>query len=310
MMRAFNDRTMSVPLPSKLKGACPASAEHKNASVLSGATPLFSDVIDLPKDIADGLCCEMTQGNYYTNTLLGPSKKYPGQGQYICTAWTPSDPKVPPQFKPGNSSVTAGHSLRPPPPDPKCTQKQTIHECFGDSTIASCSWSGGQCTYGPPIECGNPGKGQAFCMGVLLGDKTYPSGGPAGRVWNSFNWTTGTLAGPISPVQMPPQILNLAQNGWFSVKSANATEGWKVCVQYNELREDGKSSDPNTGFVGCASYGGGMLDLTRGHTPNMDVFVGFGSSNGWGEKGFDPHATPALWGQYVFWSNSTSAVRR
>ena len=79
MMRAFNDRTMSVPLPSKLKGACPASAEHKNASVLSGATPLFSDVIDLPKDIADGLCCEMTQGNYYTNTLLGPSKSSEGK---------------------------------------------------------------------------------------------------------------------------------------------------------------------------------------------------------------------------------------
>jgi hypothetical protein len=121
---------------------------------------------------------------------------------------------------------------------------------------------------------------------------------------DSFNWTSGTIAGPTKIVQEPPQILKLSQNGWLSTEVD--TQGWQVCVYYNELLKDGTTSDPHTGFMACASLGGGMLDLTRGTTPNMDAFATFGASNGWSESGYDPHASTAMWGQFIFWSNSTA----
>ena len=54
--------------------------------------------------------------------------------------------------------------------------------------------------------------------GSLKGHKTgmdckysYTPGGPAGRVLNSFNWTTGTIDGSVKIDQEPPQILKIGQ---------------------------------------------------------------------------------------------------
>ena len=140
----------------------------------------------------------------------------------------------------------------------------------------------------------------------MLADAPYPSGASAGRVLNSFNWTIGTISGKVGPVQQPPQVLKLEQNGWWSMEQ-KPNEGWQACLQYNELLEDAKTSYPHTGFEACVSYGGGLLDLTRGTTPNLDAFAMYGQSNGWNEKGYDPHAAGVIWGQFIIWSNSTVA---
>ena len=174
--------------------------------------------------------------------------------------------------------------------------------------MPACSWSGSKgCTYGPPLECGCPiaplpAKRAPFCIGILLDESPFTPGGSTGRVLNSFNWTTGTIQGSVKIVQEPPQLLKLGQNGWFSTEVDPA--GWQICVYYDELRKKG-----HTEFVACASLGGGMLDLTGGTTPNMDAFAAYGQSNGWSESGYDPHASIALWGQFIFWSNSTAITK-
>ena len=74
-----------------------------------------------------------------------------------------------------------------------------------------------------------------------------------------------------------------------------------------ELSKDGRSADPDSGFSACASYGAGMLDLTRGSTKNIANYAGIGASDGWSEKGYHPSAGRALWGYFMFWSNTTAA---
>ena len=75
-----------------------------------------------------------------------------------------------------------------------------------------------------------------------------------------------------------------------------------------ELSKDGRSADPNSGFSACARLGAGMLDLTRGSTKNIANYAGIGASDGWSEKGYHPSAGRALWGYFMFWSNTTAAV--
>ena len=306
---AHNDLWPSTTPTNEAPTPAPLTCTAKNASVLTGAKFLFNVQQELPADVAQTICCSVAMGLFYTNTYVGPAKKHRGQGIFICTVWGPSDPNVPPKFAPGNSSVMAGQgSPRPPPADPKCTSKKTIHDCLAGQ---HCSWSGSKgCTYGPPLECGNfaplPAKRGPFCVGIVVVDSPYTPGGPAGRVLNSFNWTTGTIDGSVKIDQEPPQILKLGQNGWFSTEVDPS--GWEICVYYNELLKGGSASDPRTGFVACASLGGGMLDLTRGTTPNMDAFASYGGSSGWNESGYDPHASTAMWGQFIFWSNSSTTV--
>ena len=64
-------------------------------------------------------------------------------------------------------------------------------------------------------------------------------------------------------------------------------------------------SDPNTGFSACANYGG-AIGLKKGSSKNVANYVAFGESAGWTEKGYDPSAGTALWGYFMFWSNTTS----
>ena len=298
-----------APTPAPLK--CTA----KNASVLTGVKFMFNVELDLPSDLAHSICCSVASGFYFTNTNLGPSKnpKHSGQNTYVCTAWGPSDPNVPPQFAPGNNSVSAGHSPRPPPPDPKCTSKKTIHDCLSGAAagMVSCSWSGSKgCTYSPPLECGGfnppPAKRGPFCIGIMLDQSPFMPGGSPPRVLNSFNWTAGTTSGSVKPVQMPPQIIKLGQNGWLSTEVD--PDGWQICVYYDELLKNGTASNPTTRFMACASLGGGLLDLTRAATPNMGDFAVFGASTGWSESGYNPHASTAMWGQFIFWSNSTAVA--
>ena len=93
----------STALPRTIaQGLCPAGAQHKNASVLPGVSFNYDVQIDLLPEDAGDTCCGITEGNYYTNTLVEPSKKHAGENTYICTSWTPSDPNTPPTFAPGN----------------------------------------------------------------------------------------------------------------------------------------------------------------------------------------------------------------
>ena len=229
----------------------------------------------------------------------------------MCDLWGQKDPNVPITFAPGNSSVNAGFTPRPPPPDPKCTEKKGLADCLGGMAPgqAECVWSDGACLYEPPIDCGSfgpaPAKHGPFCMGTVLAEQPFPSG-PAGRRLRSFNWTAGTISGKVSPVAMPPQVLQLGQTGWFSTEIE--PDGWKICVQYNELTTDGTSSDPDSGFVACAAEAGGMLDLTRGTTSKIDTTVIFTSSTGWNASGFDPLKVGTIYGNYVYWSNETAVT--
>jgi hypothetical protein len=305
--------SLALPGPFYERGGCPAATTHTNHSVPEGATVILGVEVDYPVGLADQFCCSVAaRGDYYTVVDLGPSKKYKDEHTYICTVYLQTDPAVPVTWKPANQSVTGGFApLAPTTPDPHCTLKETLVDCIHADigSQSQCAWSDGSCHYGPPIDCGGfstrPGAKQGpFCVGFLLDGKPYPSGAP-GRSLNSFNWTSGTISGNVSAVAMPPQVLTVGQNGWFSVEVD--PPGWKICVQYNELLPDGKSSNPDSGFAVCASFGAGMLDLTRGTTSNLGITAAFGGSAGWTAKGFDKKMFGVLWGQFVIWSNSTTA---
>ena len=90
------------------------------------------------------------------------------------------------------------------------------------------------------------------------------------------------------------------------METTDVHAGWKVCVQYNELIEDGTASDPDSGFEACAAVGGGLIDLTRGTTSKIAPLAFYGQGNGWNESGYFPKANGALWGQFIFWSNSST----
>ena len=92
---------------------------------------------------------------------------------------------------------------------------------------------------------------------------------------------------------------------WLSV-SVDLASGFEVCVTYNELSVDGHSSDPKSGFSACAQLGAGTVDLTRGSTKNLQNFAAYGGSTGWTEKGYKPADGTALWGYFMFWSNTTA----
>merc|ERR1712216_101602 len=118
------------------------------------------------REMADAICCDITEGNFFTNVRYGKSQKYPGQYNYICTEYVPSGSTAP-QIMPGNSSTNAGKSERPPPPDPKCTQKKTKVDCLGAGTTGSpCAWTSDTCSYTPPLDCGgfSPSNMGPFCV--------------------------------------------------------------------------------------------------------------------------------------------------
>ena len=66
-------------------------------------------------------------------------------------------------------------------------------------------------------------------------------------------------------------------------------------------------SSGSTGFKACASLGGGMLDLTRGTSKDLQANAAYGASTGWTEKGYKPADGTAMWGYFMFWSNVTAA---
>lgn len=288
----------------------PACVSQHNASTIKGGDVLLSVMQPLPATLAVDLCCQIANGNFWTNVDYGPSEKYKDQRVYICTVYSESGGSAP-QIVPGNSSTTAGTSYRPPPPDPKCAQKETKVDCLGDTpgAIAACSWTNGTCAYLPPINCGgfDPNKPLGpFCVGIDLATEPFPSGA-AGRTLRAFNWTYGTVGPEHEKVYVEPtQVLQLGSTTWFSV-SVNLTSGFEVCTTYNELSADGHGSDPDSGFSACASFGAGMIDLTRGTTNNLDATAAYGSSTGWSEKGYHPEDGKALWGFFMFWSNTTAA---
>ena len=200
-MTAFGPRTSHYSIPKLMaphlsipQDLCPTAVTHKNHSTLAGAKVVFSYMAPfLSADLADGFCCSSTKGFYYTSVQAGPSSKYPGQHDYICSEWAAKDPNVPITFVPGNTSTSAGLSTIPPPPDPQCHQKQTVADCLkGVPTFASCAWLGDRCDYKPPIECGgfNPTlpKMGPFCIGIHVAPQAFPSG-PSGRQLRAFNWT-------------------------------------------------------------------------------------------------------------------------
>lgn len=292
------------------KASCTDSM--KNSSMITGGKVVAGFIFPSPTfAISVNLCCGIANGNWYTNVDFGPSKKYKDQRNYICTVYEQSGSALP-QIVPGNSSTSAGQSVRPPPPDPKCAQTKTKAECLGtvSGQTSKCAWTGDRCSYSPPLHCGGFGPKLPegpFCIGVDLAALPFPSGA-AGRTLRSFNWTAGTVGPQQEKVLVQPaQVLQLGNTTWFSV-SVDPASGFKVCVQYNELSEDGRSADPNTGFSACASFGAGMLDLTRGTSKNIAAYAGFGGSAGWTDKGYDPSADMALWGYFMFWSNTTAAA--
>ena len=297
----------TAPFQGNVGGACAAGGTYKNHSVIVGGEVVQSVTIDRPPAYAQDFCCGIFRSPlYFTNTDLGPSSRYKDENTYVCTGYAQKDPNVPITFAPGNSSVSAGQAPMPVPPDPKCTEKETLSECLVRPT-ASCVWSGGRCEYEPPVDCGGflpaPAKRGPFCIGTVLAEGPYPSGAP-GRKLNSFNWTAGSISGNVDPVAMPPQVLQLGQTGWFSTQVDPG--GWKICVYYNELTSDGKSSDPDSGFVACAAEAGGLIDLTRGSTSKLDTFAVYSQSTGWNASGHFPAKTGNLYASVVIWSNSTA----
>ena len=119
--------------------------------------------------LAIEICCQIANGNFWTNFDHGPSKKYPDQRVYICTVYAAASTSSP-QIVPGNSSTIRGTSYRPPPLDPKCTQKATKAACLGNkSGNTACAWAGDKCAYTPPLHCGSfdPHKTLGpFCVGI------------------------------------------------------------------------------------------------------------------------------------------------
>ena len=188
---------------------------------------------------------------------------------------------------------------------------ETPAACLGGGTpgaTAACAWTGDKCAYAPPLHCGNfgPKTPGPFCIGIDLAAQPFPSGA-AGRTLRAFNWTSGTVGPQQEKVFVQPsQVLQLGDTTWFSV-SVNLTSGFVVCTQYNELTQDGSGSDPSSGFKACASLGGGMVDLTRGTTKNLEATAAYGGSTGWSEKGYNPAGSMPFWGYFMFWSNTTTA---
>lgn len=319
---SFTDEyAKSLVLPSLVhehQGGCPAGTTHKNSSVPEGVKVITSVEVDWPVSpagMADKFCCGVAaRGDYYTSVDMGPSKKYKDEHTYICTVYLQADPAVPVTWTPANKSVTGGFAPNAPTtPDPHCTRKKTLADCLGPGRLGmtQCAWSEGTCHYGPPIDCGGfstrPGaKRGPFCVGVLLDGEPFPSGAP-GPSLNSFNWTAGTISGSnVSAVAMPPQVLKVGQNGWFSVEVD--PPGWEICVYYNELLPGGKSSDPDTGFKACAAFAAGTVDLTRGASSTLATSAAYGQSVGWTAKGFNTTTFGVLWGQFIIWSNSTASA--
>lgn len=108
--------TSSLALPIAAEGPVGApvcGTAHRASSVLSGVKMIKSTVMELPYHVKfngyepDWLCCSSAAGYWYTMAFLGPASRK-GIYQYACTTWSPLDPSVDPQFKPANSSVTAG----------------------------------------------------------------------------------------------------------------------------------------------------------------------------------------------------------
>ena len=320
-LRSFaNQKTTSFTVPSlESQATCTAKAKRTNYSVPEGVKELTKLEIDYPVSVpgtsADALCCSIgARGDWYTVVDMGPTKnpKHKGQHTFICTIYVQADPAVPVTWKPANQSVVGGFSpAAPTTPDPKCTEKETVADCLHSplgSRGSQCAWSEGRCGYEPPIDCGRlqPQGTGPFCIGIYLDGKPFPSGSP-GRSLNPFNWTAGTISGSnVSAVAMPPQVLKVGQNGWFSMEAYPA--GWQVCMYYNELLSGGKSSDPDTGIVGCTSFSGTTLDLTRGSSNNLAITVAYGGSAGWTANGFDGNKSGLIWAQFIFWSNSTTSA--
>ena len=213
----------------------PHCTAQKNSSMVTGGKVILSLLDPYPTlALAVSICCEIASGNYYTNVVLpGPSKKYPDQRDYICTVYAQSGSAAP-QIVPGNATTSAGRSVRPPPPDPKCTQKATKAACLGTTpTSAGCAWSGAKCAYAPPLQCGGFGPKKPygpFCVGVDLAAAPFPSGG-AGAALRAFNWTAGTVTPHEQVIVQPVQVLQVGGTTWFSVSVDPA--GFKVCVTYN-----------------------------------------------------------------------------
>ena len=65
--------------------------------------------------LAIEICCQIANGNFWTNFDHGPSKKYPDQRVYICTVYAAASTSSP-QIVPGNSSTIRQqewkHSMR------------------------------------------------------------------------------------------------------------------------------------------------------------------------------------------------------
>ena len=315
-LRSIADkRTASIALPSLGDNQATCNATYTNYSVPEGANIWVKLELDYPPEQgARGLCCDMAnnKGRWYTVMDLGPSKDplHKGEHTYICTVYVQADPAVPVTWKTANKSVIGGFSPAiPSTPDPKCTQRKTLGDCLQPYPSA-CAWSEGQCLYEPPIDCGglNPllGEKGPFCIGLYLDRKPFPSG-PPGRSLNPFNWTAGTISGSnVSTVAIPSQVLKVGKNDWFSMEAYPA--GWKVCVYYNEILRNGKSSDPDTGIVGCVSFDGAVMDLHSGSTDNLAIVSVYGQSQGWTANGFDTTKVGLIWAQYIFWSNTTNAA--
>ena len=94
---------------------------------------------------------------------------------------------------------------------------------------------------------------------------------------------------------------------WYAAGLPEPTRPMAVPSSYNELTQDGSGSDPSSGFKACASLGGGMVDLTRGTTKNIEATAAYGGSTGWSEKGYNPAGSMPFWGYFMFWSNTTAA---
>ena len=319
-LRSLADKEpTSIAVPNlERQATCTAGATRTNYSVPEGVKEVAKVELDYPPSLsAENLCCGIaSKGDWYTVVDLGPTKnpQHKGQNTFICTVFIQANPAVPVTWKPANQSVIGGFSPAvPTTPDPKCTKRETVDDCLSSGvgrTGFSCAWSEGRCLYEPPIDCGrlNPTAGEKgpFCIGVYLDGKPFPAG-PPGRSLNSFNWTAGTISGSnVSAVAMPPQVLKVGQNGWFSMEAYPA--GWQVCVHYNELLPGGKSSDPDSGIVGCAAFSGSTLDLTRGSSNNLAITANYGGSAGWTANGFDEKRAGLLWGQFIFWSNTTTSA--
>ena len=312
-LRSFaGKKTTSIALPN-LESQATCNATRTNYSVPEGGNVVVKLELDYPPALgAEGLCCSTApQGNWYTLVDLGPSKNplHKGENTYVCTVYVQAHPAVPVTWKPANQSVVGGFSpVRPSTPDPKCTQKKTFLDCLSAGHPIPCAWSEGRCLYEPPIDCGrlNPLAGEKgpFCIGVYLDGEPFPSG-PPGRSLNPFNWTAGTISGS-SAVAMPPQVLKVGQNGWFSMEAYPA--GWKVCVYYNEILPSGKSSDPDTGIEACVSFDGAAMDLASGSSNNLAIVSHYSRSAGWTANGFDGKKAGLIWGQYIFWSNTTNTT--